>query len=69
VFNVAPTGGLGEKRAADEIDVLMQLPVEIWEQVDVPEMAQLAQSGDRESFAQVWATLPADIKMIIQKQL
>jgi len=46
--------------------VLMQLPPEVWEQVDAPEMAQAAQAGDPEQFAQIFATMPLDIKTTLR---
>jgi hypothetical protein len=42
--------------------VLMQLPPDVWESVDAPEMAQAVQAGDPEQFAQIFATLPLDVK-------
>jgi hypothetical protein len=60
-----------EKIAEDMCDVagvqvpcsaLMQLPEEVWQQVDAPELAQVAQSGDPMSFKQVFETLPLDVK-------
>jgi len=35
----------------------------------VPEMAQIAASGDAAQFQQVYATLPQDIKMTLERQL
>ncbi len=61
----------GEKiaEAAPMMTRLMQLPAQVWEQVDVPEMAQIAASGDTAQFQQVYATLPQDIKMTLERQL
>lgn len=61
----------GEKLAAavDPMARLMALPKEVWEQVDVPEMADIAASGDTTQFAQVYATLPQDIKITLERQL
>ena len=50
-------------------ETLMQLPPEIWQQVDMPEMAELAQSGDSAQFKQVFDTLPVDLKMVLAKQI
>ncbi len=57
------------KLAGTTTDILMQLPPEIWAQADVPEMAELAQAGDPDAFAQAYATLPMDIKLVIEKQI
>jgi hypothetical protein len=35
----------------------------------MPEMAQIAESGDPAEFAQVFSTIPADVKSMICKQL
>jgi len=60
-----------EKVAEDMCDVagvqvpcsaLMQLPEEVWHQVDAPELAQVAQAGDPVAFKQVFETLPLDVK-------
>lgn len=48
---------------------LMALPPEIWEQVDAPEVAEVAQTGDTAMFKQVFDTLPLDIKVVLQSQL
>jgi len=50
-------------------ETVMNLPPEIWQQVDMPEMAELAQSGDADQFKQVFDTLPMDLKMVLSKQL
>lgn len=60
-----------EKRAEEVIDLggttvpvsqLMQLDPQIWELVGVPELAEIAQSGDAVQFKQIMDTLPLDIK-------
>jgi len=51
------------------VDTLMQLPPEIWEQVDMPELAEIAQAGDPVMFKQVFDTMPLDIKVVLQAQL
>jgi hypothetical protein len=51
------------------VETLMQLPPEIWEQVDAPELAELAQAGDPVTFKQVFDTMPLDIKVVLQGQL
>jgi len=48
---------------------LMNLPPEVWEQVDAPEVAQIAASGDVAQFKQVYETLPMDIKLILRRQM
>jgi len=50
-------------------ETLMNLPPDIWHQVDMPEMAELAQSGDSAQFKQVFDTLPVDLKMVLAKQI
>lgn len=62
----------GEKIAACAnvgVEKFMALPAEVWKQVDVPEMADIAASGDVARFKQVYETLPMDIKMVLEKQL
>lgn len=62
----------GEKIAACAnvgTEKFMALPPEVWKQVDVPEMADIAASGDVARFKQVYETLPMDIKMVLEKQL
>ncbi len=44
----------------------MGLPPEIWQQVDAPEVGEVAQSGDPVQFKQVFDTLPLDVKMALQ---
>jgi hypothetical protein len=51
------------------VEQLMQLPPEVWEQLDAPELAQLAEAGDVEMFKQVFDTLPLDMKVALQGQL
>jgi hypothetical protein len=67
-----------EKTAMEMVDVagmqvpvetLMQLPPQIWEQVDMPELAEVAQAGDPALFKQVFDTMPLDIKVVLQAQL
>jgi hypothetical protein len=64
-----------EKTAEETCDVggvqvpcpaLMSLPPEVWEQIDAPELAEIAQSGDPVQFKQVFDTLPLDAKMALQ---
>lgn len=50
-------------------ETLMQLPPEVWHQVDMPEMAEIAQSGDPNQFKQVFDTIPMDVKMVLAQQL
>ena len=67
-----------EKVAEDMCDVagmampvsqLMSIPAEVWEQLDAPEVGELAQAKDVEQFKAVFATLPLDIKMVLKRQL
>lgn len=59
----------GEKVANDGgIAALMQLPRDVWEQVDAPEMADLAEKGDVATFTQAYETLPMDIKLVLKRQ-
>lgn len=67
-----------EKTAMEMVDVagtqipvetLMQLPPDIWEQVDFPELAEIAEAGDPQMFKQVFDTMPLDIKVVLQAQL
>ena len=51
------------------VEQLMQLPPEIWEQVDMPELAEVAQAGDPQLFKQIFDTMPLDIKVVLQGQL
>ncbi len=55
-------------QAGEDYQKLMSLPPEVWDQVDVPELKEIAQGGDLAQFQQVYDTLPADIKMIIRSQ-
>lgn len=48
---------------------LMSLPPEVWEQLDAPELAEVAATGDEATFKQVFDTLPLDIKVVLQQQL
>jgi hypothetical protein len=66
VFNSAEK--IAEADGSMNYQKLMALPPEVWEQVDVPELGQLAQSGDIEQFKQVYDTLPMDIKMVVRSQ-
>lgn len=62
----------GEKLAApmgDNTARLMALPPHVWQQVDVPEMAAIVESGDEAQFRQIYATLPLDVKMQLEGQL
>ncbi len=45
---------------------LMQLPEQVWQQVDAPELAAIAQSGDEEQFQQIFATMPLDVKTALR---
>lgn len=47
------------------VSSLMQIPPEVWQQIDAPEFAELAQ-GDPAAFAQAFATLPLDLKVALQ---
>lgn len=51
------------------VETLMQLPAGIWDQIDVPELGELAQGGDAAQFKQVFDTLPMDLKLILARQL
>lgn len=51
------------------ISALMQLPEDVWESVDMPELAQLAASGDAAQFKAAFDTVPLDIKMVLKRQL
>lgn len=51
------------------VETLMQLPPEIWAQVDMPELAEVAQAGDPATFKQIFDTMPLDIKVVLQAQL
>lgn len=64
-----------EKEAEETCDVagtpvpvstLMSLPPAVWQQVDAPELGPVAASGDAEQFAQIFNTLPADLKYTIR---
>lgn len=59
----------GEKVANDGgAAALMSLPRDVWEQVDAPEMADLAEKGDTATFMQAYETLPMDIKLVLKRQ-
>jgi hypothetical protein len=67
-----------EKVAEDTCDVagmavptatLMQVPPDVWEQLDASEVGEIAQSNDVEQFKNVFATLPLDVKMVLRRQL
>ncbi len=47
------------------VSTLMQLPPEVWQQIDAPEFAELAQ-GDPGAFKQAFDTLPLDLKVALQ---
>lgn len=51
------------------VETLMQLPEHVWQDVDAPELAQVAASGDAAQFRQVFETLPRDIKVVLGAQL
>lgn len=64
-----------EKVAEDSCDVagkkvacsiLMGLPDNIWEDVDMPEMSKIADGGDAEEFKQAFDTIPRDIKVVLR---
>lgn len=57
---------VGQEVACEE---LMSLPPEVWEQVDAPELAELAEAGDETMFKQVFDTMPLDIKVVLQEYL
>lgn len=48
---------------------LMSLPSDIWESVDMPELAEVASSGDAAQFKAVFDTVPLDVKMVLRGQL
>lgn len=45
---------------------LMGLPDSVWEQVDVPELAKIADAGDLTQFKSAFETLPLDIKVVLR---
>lgn len=51
------------------LSALMQLPPEVWHQVDMPEMAQVAESGDPMMFKQMFDTIPLDVKTVLRGQM
>lgn len=51
------------------VEQLMQLPPEIWQQVDAVELAEVAQTGDAAMFKQVFDTMPLDVKVVLRGQL
>lgn len=71
VFNTEKTAMLTVDLAGMQAPVaeIMQLPPEVWEQVDAPELAEIAASGDESTFKQVFDTMPLDIKMALRGQL
>ena len=50
-------------------DQLMSLDPQVWDQVGMPEIAEVAQSGDVAVFKQVFDTVPMDIKVVLKAQL
>ena len=67
-----------EKTAMEMVDVagaqvpvetLMQLPPEVWQQIDMPELGERAQAGDPAAFKQAFDTMPLDIKVVLKAQL
>lgn len=75
VFN---GGAYGLKVSADMVDLggvaapveqLLSLPADVWEQVDAPEVGEAAASGDVNTFKQILATLPLDIKQLLARQM
>jgi hypothetical protein len=51
------------------VSALMGLPEDVWESVDMPELAQLAASGDAAQFKAAFDTVPLDVKMVLRRQL
>lgn len=51
------------------VETLMQLPESVWSDLDAPELAQIAASGDAGQFKAVFETLPRDIKLTLAGQL
>ena len=49
------------------VSTLMQLPRDVWEQLDASEMADLAAQGNPETFMQAFSTLPLDIKVMVRE--
>jgi hypothetical protein len=45
---------------------LMGLPDSVWDQVDMPELAKIAESGDLSEFKLAFATVPLDIKVVLR---
>lgn len=58
---------LGTKQVP--VETLMQLPPEVWEQLDAAEVGKVAASGDAATFKQVFDTLPRDMKITLAAQL
>jgi hypothetical protein len=48
---------------------LMNLPPDVWQQIDMPEIAQVAEAGDAAAFKQIFDTIPLDVKMILREQM
>ena len=46
---------------------LMQLPEEVWHQVDASDVADIAKSGDPDTFKNVFDTLPLDVKSSLRE--
>jgi hypothetical protein len=68
VFNTEKVAELTCDVAGEPVpcSVLMNLPPEVWEQVDAPELAEVAASGDEQTFKQVFDTLPLDLKVVLR---
>lgn len=71
VFNTNKLAALMVDLGGQQVDVaeLMQLPPDTWDQLGVPELSEVVQSGDEATFKQIFDTLPLDIKMTLQAQL
>lgn len=52
-----------------DVTQLMNMDPNVWDDVDLPELGQLAQAGDAAQFKQVWETLPLDMRQIVMKHL
>ena len=71
VFNTTKVAELTCDLAGRQVPCsqLMALPPEIWEQVDMPELAEIAATGDANAFKQAFDTVPLDIKMVLSRQI
>lgn len=70
VFNAGEKLAMPSDLTADGMNVakMMNLPPQVWDTIDVPELGKLAAAGDSMTFKQVYETLPLDIKMVLKAQ-